>query len=249
MAQLWATRRVGFLLDEIRLRGENSEVRDEVVDLARRFGIVTPYTSYLIVEDETRRQVPVAVRTLQRLGSDSEAQSYLRRNWEQMTVTKDGYNGSLAGRANDALKSASTPSEAVEKAKQQNLAGVISNNAKGEGGAGAGAVAAAPKPSIYAQPGAMRGRVGTEAGKEVADRTLSAEQNTRFINGKTFTQNGAQWNDTTLHAAQEAKRTRIQFGSPEYFALLAEKPLTSQWLALGNNVTFTLGKEIYEVYE
>ncbi|HVV70582.1 MAG TPA: VIT domain-containing protein, partial [Verrucomicrobiae bacterium] len=42
--RLWATRRVGYLLDEIRLHGENSELRDEVTDLARKYGIVTPYT-------------------------------------------------------------------------------------------------------------------------------------------------------------------------------------------------------------
>ena len=30
--RLWATRRVGFLLDEIRLHGETSELRDETTD-------------------------------------------------------------------------------------------------------------------------------------------------------------------------------------------------------------------------
>jgi Ca-activated chloride channel family protein len=62
--RLWATRRVGFLLDEIRLRGESAELRDEVVALARRHGIVTPYTAYLIVEDEARRNVPAARQTM-----------------------------------------------------------------------------------------------------------------------------------------------------------------------------------------
>lgn len=54
LPRLWAVRRVGFLLDEIRLRGESAEVKDEVVRLAKRFGIVTPYTSYLILEDSQR---------------------------------------------------------------------------------------------------------------------------------------------------------------------------------------------------
>ena len=54
--RLWATRRVGYLLDEIRLHGENAELRDEVTDLARKYGIVTPYTAYLIVEDEIAPQ-------------------------------------------------------------------------------------------------------------------------------------------------------------------------------------------------
>jgi Ca-activated chloride channel family protein len=52
IAHLWASRRIGYLLDEIRLRGENNELVDEVVKLSKKFGIVTPYTSYLVAEDE-----------------------------------------------------------------------------------------------------------------------------------------------------------------------------------------------------
>jgi len=52
VARLWATRRVGQLLEEIRLHGENKELKDEVVALAREFGLVTPYTSYLVQEEE-----------------------------------------------------------------------------------------------------------------------------------------------------------------------------------------------------
>jgi len=51
---LWASRRVGFLLDQIRLNGESMEIREEVILLAKRYGIITPYTSYLIVEDEKK---------------------------------------------------------------------------------------------------------------------------------------------------------------------------------------------------
>jgi Ca-activated chloride channel family protein len=55
LAPLWAARRVGYLLDQIRLHGESKEVVDEITDLARTHGIITPYTSYLIVEDEKER--------------------------------------------------------------------------------------------------------------------------------------------------------------------------------------------------
>jgi Ca-activated chloride channel family protein len=48
---LWARRKVGYLLDEIRRNGEKKELVDEVVSLAKRYGITTPYTSYLIVPD------------------------------------------------------------------------------------------------------------------------------------------------------------------------------------------------------
>ncbi|MFO0649861.1 MAG: VIT domain-containing protein [Polyangiales bacterium] len=52
--RVWATRKTGYLLDEIRLRGENPELRESVIQLARRFGIVTPYTSYLVTENQNQ---------------------------------------------------------------------------------------------------------------------------------------------------------------------------------------------------
>lgn len=55
IAPIWASRRIGYLLDLIRLNGESKELVDEVTSLAREFGIITPYTSYLILEDEDRR--------------------------------------------------------------------------------------------------------------------------------------------------------------------------------------------------
>ncbi|HEV3255946.1 MAG TPA: hypothetical protein VG013_03630, partial [Gemmataceae bacterium] len=54
---LWARRKVGYLLDQIRANGEKKELVNEVVSLAKKYGIATPYTSYLIVPDFP---VPVA---------------------------------------------------------------------------------------------------------------------------------------------------------------------------------------------
>ncbi len=61
--QLWARRKVGYLLDQIRANGEKKELVDEVLVLAKKYGIATPYTSYLIVPDGP---VPVAGRPLGR---------------------------------------------------------------------------------------------------------------------------------------------------------------------------------------
>lgn len=56
LPRLWATRRVGWLMEQIRSNGEQQELRDEVVDLGTRYGIVTPYTSYLALEPGARPQ-------------------------------------------------------------------------------------------------------------------------------------------------------------------------------------------------
>jgi Ca-activated chloride channel homolog len=50
LPSLWAERRVGVLLDAIRLNGTDAELVQEVQRLGREHGIVTPYTSHLIVE-------------------------------------------------------------------------------------------------------------------------------------------------------------------------------------------------------
>ncbi len=56
--RLWATRKIGYLLETIRLSGEKRELVDEVVALSKRYGIVTPYTSYLVTEDSSQIAVP-----------------------------------------------------------------------------------------------------------------------------------------------------------------------------------------------
>ncbi len=55
---LWARRKVGYLLDQIRANGEQKELVEEVVSLAKRYGIATPYTSYLVVPDGPLPVVP-----------------------------------------------------------------------------------------------------------------------------------------------------------------------------------------------
>jgi Ca-activated chloride channel family protein len=51
---LWAQRRIGDLLDEIRLNGESKELLDDVIRLSKEYGIPTPYTSALILEEDRR---------------------------------------------------------------------------------------------------------------------------------------------------------------------------------------------------
>jgi Ca-activated chloride channel family protein len=47
VAQMWASRRIGEIIDLIDLNGKNPELINELVELSKKWGIVTPYTSYL----------------------------------------------------------------------------------------------------------------------------------------------------------------------------------------------------------
>ena len=71
LPRLWASRRVGWLLEQIRSNGETKETRDEVVELGTRYGLVTPYTSYLATDGSManiRRDSPMAM-DMMRAGS------------------------------------------------------------------------------------------------------------------------------------------------------------------------------------
>ena len=50
--RLWAARKIGHLLSQIRIHGEQTEWVQAVVDLSLRYGIITPYTSFLIEEPQ-----------------------------------------------------------------------------------------------------------------------------------------------------------------------------------------------------
>ncbi len=49
---MWASRKIGHLLERLRIYGENKEIIDEIIRLSKRYGIVTPYTSLISLEKE-----------------------------------------------------------------------------------------------------------------------------------------------------------------------------------------------------
>ncbi len=85
---LWAARRIGYLLDQIRLNGENKELIDEITQLAREHGIVTPYTSYLILEDEQRRvtsrEIEADDQTLGAVAPRADLEARSKKEYTQM---------------------------------------------------------------------------------------------------------------------------------------------------------------------
>jgi Ca-activated chloride channel family protein len=51
IARIWASRKIGYLIDQMRIHGESEEVVDEIVRLSKEFGIITEYTSFLVETD------------------------------------------------------------------------------------------------------------------------------------------------------------------------------------------------------
>jgi len=58
--RLWASRKIGYLLDQIRLHGQSQELVDEIVALSQEYGIITEYTSFLVDLDVSVSQREMA---------------------------------------------------------------------------------------------------------------------------------------------------------------------------------------------
>jgi Ca-activated chloride channel family protein len=120
---LWARRKVGYLLDQIRANGENKELVEETIALAKRYGIATPYTSYLIVPDAA---VPVANAALKHAAAG-----------QPLSLGRTGFGGGggFSGRfggdfGGDGSKSggATAPAKVTDFAKQaQNKPGELAS--------------------------------------------------------------------------------------------------------------------------
>jgi Ca-activated chloride channel family protein len=99
LPRLWASRRVGWLIEQIRNNGETKELRDEVTELGTRYGIVTPYTSYLATdgsfrqlrEDERARMMAPAAKTLSAQSGASAVRQSVQQNAMQsnMSIVSD----------------------------------------------------------------------------------------------------------------------------------------------------------------
>ena len=219
--RLWATRRVGYLLDQIRLHGENKELKEEVTMLAKKYGIVTPFTAYLILEDDRINNVAVNRRLLGGIDRDAGAVRALEENLKSLKMDKSGAGAVAAARAQQYLL----------QAKASNSGLTMSNTEA----AGSTAKPGASAPAVNYFTGAGGGQV---------------QRNIRFVAGRSFYQNGTCWIDAEVQALKkQTKKIRIKFGSKAYFKLVAEKPSAWKWISLGKHVEFVLDGNHYEIYQ
>lgn len=126
IARLWAQRRIAELLNEIRLNGENPELVESVVSLSVRFGIITPYTSFLIEEDDILSQQG-RTRALE----EAEA------NFDAMASEQSGAGAVDAAAGIQSLRSAnSAPAPMLAPAATQGVPGGMGGGGMGEGSDG-----------------------------------------------------------------------------------------------------------------
>ncbi|MBL9038038.1 MAG: VWA domain-containing protein [Archangium sp.] len=217
--RLWAIRKVGYLLDEIRLNGERPELKDEVVSLGKKYGIVTPYTSYLVVEDTP---MPVAQRPMGR-----------PMPTEPLPFGPGGINGfgsigtrGSGGSAPPPPASAPMREEDLRrKDEKKAMANFTADSlASSEGSSG---IAVAKSVRSMKERDSADGDDGSSA--------------VRAASGRTFVSRSGVWVDTEAVNGTPKKLT-VKYLSDAYFALLKARPDLKAALALGDRVVVVVAK-------
>lgn len=73
LPRLWAARKIGHLLNIIRLEGETKSLVDQIVALATKYGIATPYTSFLVREEKRAVVAPPSAHMKMAAGAPAVA--------------------------------------------------------------------------------------------------------------------------------------------------------------------------------
>jgi Ca-activated chloride channel family protein len=224
VARIWATRRVGEIIDEIDLKGKNQELINELVTLAKDHGILTPYTSFFADDQRDFRDLTRG-RSLaeDRMGTLGEASG------------ERAFNQRLA------------------KSDMQAAGGADAIGGIGFGGGGqlssglarGGHGAAGPAANAPASGGGFFD--GNVTYYDAATDEAKSATNIRQIGRKTFFQRGERLVDSTVSAEEEKAARKIERFSREYFDLADRYgEHVNQYLALEETVVIKLDGTTYE---
>ncbi len=232
--RLWAIRKVGYLLEEIRLRGEKPELKDEIVALGKKYGIVTPYTSYLVVEDTP---MPVAQN---RPPPPPRQEPWAFRAEDKRDMAPKGSAsgfGGLGGGAADGKMArpsagAPSPAPAMESSASDDFRRALLRS-------GGPAKEEAMKKSDGTEGIAM-----SQAVRKMKEQAEGERVNepVRSASGRTFLYRNGGWVDSEAQSGT-AKQLKIKYLSDAYFALLKARPDLKAALALSDRLVIVIGKD------
>jgi Ca-activated chloride channel family protein len=219
--RLWAVRRVGFIIDQIDLHGKSKELVDELVALSTRYGILTPYTSFLADE---RVQLHARAANAAQAGASLGALADVNgeRGVEQRAVKQYYLNTQQAA---EPAAAAPTPGPVGQTGARSGLMG------------GGGFGGAYPYP---ARPAARPGLVEAEKSKRA--------ETVRQVGAKTFYYKDNGWLDADVTPEEADKATTItQFSDPFFDLTRAQSAEQNRYLTFSERVTVKLAGRVYRI--
>ncbi len=216
--RLWATRTIGHLLTQIRVQGEKAELVDSVINLSLRYGIITPYTSFLIEEDDILRQGGSVPMPEPIIDGDGE--------FEDAVEEASMFDG-----ARDVIE------EIVEVAAEVIVEREVEFT--GEQAVEEAAEVAEMADAVIAPTQVASGSRSNSANEKVAQAPI------QHVGAKSFVFQNGRWVDTAFSA--DLPLEQIGFASDNYFDLVTAAPELANYFAVGEFVTVVFDGIAYAV--
>lgn len=231
---VWATRRIGEIIDELDLKGQNKELVNELVALSLKHGIMTPYTSFLadenqsfsdrdhlLTEARSRSQRGLSVTS----GFGGFSQRLYKAELKGASQAQQGGYSDAAESADEALSqlgssSGNAPGRRSGFSPSPGGGGGAIGGSFGVGGGGVGGVGGGGRGRGLAQPSPARSDDDAEEGQGNSRQKVA--QRVRRIGTKTFYWKNNEWQDSdygTVKADEQKKITEVKQFSDEYFKL------------------------------
>jgi len=263
--KLWAVRRVGEILDQMDLNGKNNELVKELVELATRHGILTPYTSFMADETTNIHDVTSnydrANRRLEAMsqtgGAAGTAQRAMKGDFQKAYnySTANDFSGQLSpADQKDLSNGFSRFAKAVPALPAQAMSVPASGASSGYGGGGYGGhrrVAGNPTGGTLSLVPAAQVEAAKAAGElsyggEIQAEAEKAQESVRNVGNRTFYRRQNQWVDSQVTVTQQQNARKIKQFSKEYFDLANRYGRSmSQYLAMDEAVMLNLDGQAY----
>jgi Ca-activated chloride channel family protein len=243
LPRLWAIRRVGHLMDEIRKNGEEAELREEIIRLGKEYAIATPYTSLLVVEDDAKIQ--------------GQALDYAYPQAAPAGMAGRGENRKSGGFFSGGLrrqKSAAPTQEARTMAMEAPELVKDSPSRSAHVAVGGSLGAESVRKPAQMELRADTGQAAVEASKQtramkekvrIEPEKAEGTAGVRHVAGRTFYLKEGVWTDSRFNEKQ--KTEEVEYGSQAYFDLLTQNKGMGEFLALGEQVIFEFQGKWYRI--
>ncbi|MDR3622953.1 MAG: VIT domain-containing protein [Paludisphaera borealis] len=233
--RIWAVRRIGYLIDQIDLSGQNKELVDELVSLSTKYGIMTPYTSFLADE---RVQLHAMSQNVDRarlsLGSLSEfsgASGVAQRGAKSLYMREERAAGASFAEPNQITGFSADAAKSGQTGQSAGMMGGMMG-----GMAGGRSFRRNPAAEAKTTPG-MMGMAGQ-----------NPEAAIRRVGSKTFYYKDQRWVDAVVKPEEDAKAKLIRQFSDEFFALARSQGAElNQYLTFTEPVTVKLDSAVYRI--
>ncbi|MCL4731841.1 MAG: VWA domain-containing protein, partial [Planctomycetes bacterium] len=239
LPRMWAVRRVGALMDQITLKGHNEELVKEIIKLGTQFGIVTPYTSFLVVED-----TPVT-----RPGTPRPPNRPAEDRWNERGGP--GGSGRGVGGGAPAAPESQSGKDAVRRsdgnaARKENANADDARNAEE---AELKDLEDKAKKAGMSTKTAEKLRRLAARGLDKAAAATEAEQVVKTIGTRTFVWADGLWLESDLTNAELFGAEVVEYMSDRYFEIARKDDITAKILALGNEVIFRQGNKTFRIVD